>query len=457
MGTDAELTLHPRALYASSHDAGKVVAPELRVTYFERRDIIVDPKLVAIQTSPLKERSFVVHDAVASVAANVTGFTGLFTGLYPTNEGTMTLRPIGPSQISPRVGGTVPEDRSAVDVPEKPFYVQTVTGPHYGFQMHGGISYVGPGALKVMGSDVTIAARENVSQFSTGERPSTVDVSRSWIYLEWTSGQFDLEASDSVQIAGDNSTSFTTSAVAFRPTGGSMTSSDATYTVDSTPATVSGALRGQLVTIEGGMSAVQLDGDLAATSFHAVPVPPVPSAWRSGPVLAVGLFAVGVVLGAALIVRKQQRAAPPRGSAISAWVRELAEDYARRATEAAEEENFREAAELMERAGNIDPSDPYHPLHQGIYLIHLRRPAEAIMALDRAAKLMRDGEPEWWAAEAALIMGNEELAEGYVLRALDRDTSAWVIVEIERSPRLAGLRSLPSVQDALSAAHARLR
>jgi tetratricopeptide (TPR) repeat protein len=458
VGASGNLTFHLQALFANGSDPANLNAPLLHVTVYEQRLAVVDGGgLLAPQTvqiPPLGQRSFDLHDATLALTSGREGFTGL----YPAASGTATLQPPVPVAVRPSIASTIPDNGQGTDTPDHPFYHVQASGPHFDIKSPGSVTYSGAGALKLVGPHVTITARENVTDYDTGrERTSATEETLRWVYVEWAQGNLDLQASTPVQIAAMDAATFTADSLSFTPTAGSLQATEATYAAEPSQAvTITGRFAGDLVTDDGSASRVQVDGNLQTTSMHAVPLPPVPGPMRSSYALWFGLVLVGLVAAGGVVAVLKRRELRPNAPGVSAWQREVAEEYAMRGTELADCTDWNAAAELMESAGRVDPTRPDYPLHEGIYRHEAGDHEGAIRAFDRASMLTRDGEPEWWAAKAALALQNAALAEQYVMRALDREPSAWVVTELEQDARLMGILDLPHVRAALAEARARL-
>jgi hypothetical protein len=455
----------PQALYTGHPDAVTLRARFLHVTIYERRDANVDRLGQStgisgpnVQTSPVSERSYYVSDATVTAAP---GAGPGFVGAYLQGKGQMRFNAGEDVTTRPSAASAIPEGTTGRPDPALPFYHVDIAGPHLDLGARGLVVCECPAALKIMGSEVTIRAHENTTTLQTGTFPANpLETTKRWLYLSWETGDFALNATGMVEAAATDVASFAAGAVVFVAKDvGEMRTSEVQYTAqEGDPVQIVGTLAGTLATLDGSIGRLHVDGEVASTSLHPVPLPPVPIVARSGLLLWLGLAVVGLVAaGGVMAVLRRPRvgAVLAHRSRVGAWERELAEDYGRRGLEAADNDDFHASAELHERASRSDPTQGDYPLREGTARFQLRQFERAIGAFERAMPLRGDGEPEWWAAQAAMALGNDDLAETYILRALERDASAWVLHGLMQDPALRGILEKPEVRALLDAARRR--
>ncbi len=449
----ATLGFSAQALYTDSHDPANLSAPLLRVTSYEQQDAAfsVGPlPPTSAQVGPLKQRSFTVHDA----SVTLTSLRGGWTGLYPDAAGRMTMTPSGSANLHPNTLTMIPNGRAGTDAPDQPFYYARVTGPHFDIDGAGSVLFDGAGALKVLGARVRIVAAENTTEFDTGAEPTgPAQETLRWVYLSWDVGRFALDASPALQLAARDSASFTSSSLAFVPTGGEMDTPGARYVAQpGEVATVAGALAGTVTTPDGRAAALHVEGDVRATSLLARPAP------VAGPALAglpawIGLAVAGAVVasgGAVAVLGRRRARVHPRPRRVR-----RAAQHAALAQDAREEGSLAEALKHIRRALALVSSGAYH-FEEGLLLKALGSPAEARDCFALASRGLVDGEAEMKAADCALQLGEVDDAARWVVLALgksqlDPRVLAWIATE----PRFAPLRAWPAVAEPLRAALAR--
>lgn len=315
-----------------------------------------------------------------------------------------------------------------------PTFHREFIGPNVNGTGTGIIAFQGAGAIKFMGLSVTVTASENTTTIKTRDvnkttTPYTSSRSREWVYLSFSHANATIDTTTPVLVAA--------SRVMALHVEGKM-QYEASKDIE-------GNLSGSAApSFDGRQLDVLLSGDVRSTNVAALHVSPMPGDLVRSPWLPLTLLGAVVASGGgALIVSRYKsrrvRLVEPRPRRLS---------HAERAELAADSGEFRVAADLWARARRDDPKKPGFALEEGICRYFADEPGHAIEAFDAASREKDDGEAELWSALCAVAMGDEDLAETYLVRALDREPTREVLACFWDDEEFAGLRARDSVHEA---------
>lgn len=415
----ANATFASGAFYANSTAYGHAKAPVLVVHVFSRQSAtlgagVLSPKNV--QISPVHEDSYLLHDAnLTFVPGAALGFLGAY--LDPTGQASLSTTG---STATPTTSSAIPKGTQGTDAPNLPYYRVQNDQPHFDITGKGSFAYSGVGALKFVGSHLTIISRENVTEIDTGTlRSGPATEQTTWAYLELIEpATFEAHSTDSFQVSTSSEATFTAAQIEFTPTRGALEGAGERYAPR--PGLVelaAGRFAGSLSTADGQSAQLLLRGDLDATTLgmQHVPTGALGSApfWRW---FVAGSTVLACGVGGAFAWRSRLRRT--RGDRFGECMREA--ELADRARDSVR------ALAWLDKALRLAPHDATIYMERAAHLARLSKFEEALSAYDDASEVsaMTDGTALLAAATLCLEkLNDEDRAVAYAARALDRDPS----------------------------------
>jgi hypothetical protein len=343
--------------------------------------------------------------------------------------------------------------------PDQPIFCKTLRAAHLRTAATGALEYVGAGCLKVKGPDLRVESDRGVKTYTTDDTadqsmPARERVMR-WLVVCFatgtvrftTPGRVDVAAESAPRVVWDGNVTLT-------PDAGTLRAATGTYDATRAAGWLNGAFTASLKPTADGCGVVaRLDGEVRSTSLRFASAPTGPRVGPGGFEWA-GLLVLGAVVvsvSAVVVAKRRRPRVPPRD-------RDMAQAYSDRGEETADAGEYATAADLLARARKADPLMPKLALREGVYRFMAKDYRAALPVLEDAATLADDGEAEYWAAHAALALGDEETAAHYATCGLERAGLCMHSLSFyEFDPDFAALRERPRVRAALKAARARLR
>lgn len=397
---------------------GMLTADYLEIAFREIEVVRVAPTPATPSIEIVPPRSFSasweVHNANVFLQAARDGFVGI----YPTDGAASTVA------FSPNVS-VVARDATTFasggghaldDGPHRPWYYQPVVGQHLYAQSPAVFAYDGPGAFKVMGSTVTIVARENTTTYETGVWKTETSYIERWLYFSFGQGSVRLDSAAPVEVAFAPNTQVEWSGEAgFRAVGGSLQLGSQELRPAGGAAQLTGDLHATLgvVTSEGTTRLVMtnVDGELAHTNLAVTRSSGARIAATDASTWILPLLGLAAVLGgAAHLVLRQARTDRRESVAKGKW----------RAPEPVEHLDWDTAVARAAAARRDAPHDPTAVLEHAYCLLYRGDFDLAVAAFDEAAALSATGEPDLRAAVALAQRGYQLEALGHLERALAR-------------------------------------
>lgn len=393
--------------------------------------------IVALAMSVQETRYDVTNATFTLLATPERGWLGV----YPeaASAAFETTRLVGESRASAAYGNGATTPEAAPD-PRVRAYSVEARGDHLALEAEGRLVLMGDFAVKFQGPDLLVVAAENTTQIETRQmspRLGTGIAESSWAFLRARDARLEIVASEPIVAPARVAESAWTGMLRVAPQSGALGTPDATYVPEGRTVTLKGAFAGHFApSVE--QTRVRLDGDLIATTLARASAPVSASAGVPGPVL-LGIAVVAAAGSTAFALARRQR---PRIAA---------DEYARRAAEAARAEDYDAALGWTRKARELAPRSARLATDEGFYLEQRGETGPALAAYERAMALSDDGEPERLAFLLASRLALEDDAARWLVRAIEK---APALVDAIEPARLAPLARRPEVATTLAWARA---
>lgn len=367
--------------------------------------------VVAVATRVDEERYDVTNATFTLLAAPEHGWLGV----YPEAASVTfeTTRLVGESRTSAAYGNGATTPEAAPDPRVRAFSVEA-GGEHLLLEAEGRLVVTGDFAVKFQGPDVLVVAAENTTQIKTRQMSPRLGAGiseSSWAFLRARDARLEIVATEPIVAPARVAESAWSGTFRIAAQSGAIGTPDATYVPEGRTITLKGDFAGRF-SPSVDQTRVRLDGEMLATTLARANAPA--DAARGEPSLL--LLGVAVAAAGAATFAVARRKGP----------RLSADEYARRAAEAAQAEDYDAALGWTRKARELAPKSARLATDEGFFMEQLGETGRALAAYERAMELSQDGEPE----RLAFLLASR--------LALEDDAARWLVQAIEKSPAIAG-------------------